>query len=126
MPDGAPGDAEDAPGEPADAQTVYGDAGVCTSCAVGSVCVEDIVSGGALFLVTDGGQCPSGRIPSGVTPNVCVTPPTYHCAPLPAGCNTAPGSVAVAHCTCAPALCPTSDVCADPTPTLMTCSLLAP
>jgi hypothetical protein len=110
----------------ADAQTVYGDAGVCAACSPGSVCVEDGISGGALILPDDAGQCPAGRVPSGGTPDVCVTPPTYHCAKLPAACNTALGATAVAHCTCAPELCPTADQCTDPTPTLMKCSLLAP
>jgi hypothetical protein len=71
-------------------------------------------------------MCPSGRVPSGGTPDVCVVPPTYHCAALPAACNTALGSTAVAHCTCAPELCPTSYMCTDPSPTLMRCALLAP
>jgi hypothetical protein len=71
-------------------------------------------------------MCPSGRVPSGGTPDVCIVPPTYHCAGLPAACNTAPGNPAIAHCTCAPELCPTSYMCTDPSPTLMKCSLLAP
>jgi hypothetical protein len=57
---------------------------------------------------------------------VCITPPTYHCAALPSACNTAPGATAIAHCVCAPGLCPPGDQCSDPTPVLMTCSLLAP
>jgi hypothetical protein len=109
-----------------DAQVVYGDAGICGTCGVGHVCVEDIFQGGAQFLVDDAGQCPGGRIPSGGTPDVCITPPSYHCASLPSACATAAGSTAVAHCACAPELCPTAYQCADPTPTLMTCSLLAP
>jgi hypothetical protein len=36
------------------------------------------------------------------------------------------GSTAIAHCTCAPGLCPLAYQCTDPTPILMKCTLLAP
>jgi hypothetical protein len=119
-------DAADSADATDDVPVVNGDASVCGSCGTGSVCVEDSVSGGALFAVDDAGNCPAGRIPSGGTPDVCISPPTYHCAALPSACNTAAGSTAVAHCTCASELCPPAYMCTDPSPTLMTCALLAP
>jgi len=115
-------------GVPADGagQTTSGDAGVCAACGAGAVCVEDVVSGGAFITPDDAGQCPPGRVLSPGTPQTCVSPPTYHCATLPAACNTAPGSTAIAHCACAGSLCGSGESCTDVTPSLMKCTLLAP
>jgi hypothetical protein len=121
---------KDAMAEPIDAQAdaPSGDASMtaCSSCKHGQVCVEHLVEGGALFLA-DAGRCPAGRIPSESGPNtLCVSPPSFDCADLPAACTTAPGSTAVAHCSCARSLCGSATTCDDVSPTLMKCTLLAP
>lgn len=103
-----------------------GDAGVCATCHPGTVCLEHQVSGGALIMPDDAGQCPAGRVVSPGTPALCVVDPTFQCAPLPATCSNAPGTPAIAHCTCAKSLCASGEVCTDVTPTLMRCQLLAP
>jgi hypothetical protein len=102
-----------------------GDAGVCATCGVGSVCVEDQTEGGAIRLPNDAGQCQEGYfiVPGGLA--TCSPLPSFHCAQLPAACNTAPGSIAVAHCVCAPNLC-TAATCTDLTPTLVQCLQLVP
>jgi len=114
---------KDAMGEPGDAHTDS-----CSACKRGELCVEHITEGGA-FIPVDAGRCPKGRIPESLgpgRPSDCVYAPSYECRSLPAECSTAPGSTAVAHCTCARSFCDTSDQCTDVSPTLMKCALLAP
>jgi hypothetical protein len=108
-------------------ETTDGDAGTCATCGSGSVCVEDQTSGGALIPPDDAGDCPAGRVvaDAGMT-RICQAEPTFHCAVLPSACATAPGSTAIAHCTCAPLLCSGEGMCSDVTPTLVECLLLAP
>jgi hypothetical protein len=108
-------------------ETTDGDAGTCPTCDPGSVCVEDQTSGGALVLPDDAGDCPAGRVATdaGMT-RICQVEPTFHCAMLPSACATAPGSTAIAHCTCAPSLCSGEGMCSDLSPTLVECLLLAP
>ena len=111
----------------ADAMTVVsGDAGICGSCGPTSVCVESQTLGGAVIVPDDAGQCPQGRVLSAGPPARCDLAPSYACRLLPAACNTAPGSTAIAHCTCAASLCQAGDRCTDVSPTLMLCQLLAP
>ena len=120
-------DGADHGGGDATADSAAGDAGTCATCGSGSVCVEDQTSGGALILPDDAGDCPSGRIPADAGARVvCESAPTFHCALLPSACTTAAGSTAVAHCTCAPALCSGEGMCSDVTPTLVECLLEAP
>jgi hypothetical protein len=95
----------------------------CSSCtAAGTVCVEHQLEGGALFRA-DAGRCPNGRIAVG---SICQSPPSFECQHLPAACQTAPGSLAIAHCTCARSLCGSANLCEDVTPTHMKCTLQAP
>ena len=103
-----------------------GDGGVCDGCGGGSVCVEDQTIGGAAVYPDDAGHCPAGRVMVPQAPNFCSPVPTFHCAALPAACNTPPGSVAVAHCVCASNLCQAGTMCSDLSPTLMECLLAAP
>jgi hypothetical protein len=98
----------------------------CANCTSGQVCVVDQTVGGAVFFPDDAGNCPNGRVIVPAAPGKCSPPPTYHCANLPATCNTAPGSTAIAHCVCAKELCTGGTMCSDLTPTLMQCLLLAP
>jgi hypothetical protein len=127
----------------------------CSSCTgVGKLCVEFISQGGRQVYAT-GGVCPSGLSLSPARPAVCVaqggaqmdardggcpagsqlepafpatcySPPSYSCETLPPECSTAPGSTAVAHCTCAGSLCSAPYQCSDPSPTTMVCALFAP
>lgn len=114
-------------GEDGASQTTGSDAdATCATCGAGSVCVENQTIGGAVFRPDDAGQCPAGRIIVPAAPNFCSLPPTFNCALLPSACATAPGSTAVAHCTCAPSLCSAGRQCTDLTPTLMRCLLSAP
>jgi hypothetical protein len=103
-----------------------GDAGVCATCHPGTVCLEHQVSGGALIMPDDAGQCMNGRVLSPGPPALCVVAPTFQCATLPGACSNPPGTPAIAHCTCATSLCASGEVCTDVTPTLMRCQLLAP
>ncbi len=105
---------------------IEGDAGTCATCGTGHVCVENQTVGGARILPNDAGQCPPGLIVVPNAPNACSSPPTFHCAPLPPTCTTAPGSTAIAHCACAPSICAAGERCTDLTPTLMQCLLAAP
>jgi hypothetical protein len=102
---------------------VYGDAGICATCGPASVCVEDQTIGGPdAGPPDDGGNCPTGYVPS-ENRNACVRPPSFHCAALPATCYP-PGGAAPAHCACAPSLCPISSPngqCTDLSPSLMQC-----
>ncbi|HLK41654.1 MAG TPA: hypothetical protein VKU41_33125 [Polyangiaceae bacterium] len=111
----------------ADVTTVVsGDAGICSSCGPTSVCVESQTLGGAVIVPDDAGQCPQGYVVSAGPPARCNFAPSYECRLLPSACNTAPGSTAIAHCTCAASLCQAGDRCTDVSPTLMLCQLLAP
>jgi hypothetical protein len=107
-------------------EAAAGDAGTCATCGAGSVCVEDQTLGGARIPPDDAGQCPPGLVIVPDAPSTCSSPPTFHCAVLPSTCTTPPGSIAVAHCTCAASLCAAGDMCTDLTPTLMRCVLAAP
>jgi hypothetical protein len=96
------------------------DTGKCPSCATNQVCVENQTVGGALRLPDDAGQCPVGYLIVPEAPTSCSPQPTFHCADLPSACNTGQGNLAIAHCTCAPQLCPAAQ-CTDLSPTLMRC-----
>jgi len=98
-----------------------GGAGGATDCSPPctgqTVCVGTGVEGGAVFLVGDGGVCPSGRHAQG---NICVADLAYACQPLPSGCN---GAV---NCSCAASLCTTPQTCTVVGANELTCVVLAP
>jgi len=87
------------PGSGAPCPTVFAycsNSGCGPACSAGSICVSQLIEGGARIEPGDGGTCPVGEHLSG---GACMRDPDYTCKPLPTACGSA------VNCACAQSLC---------------------